>query len=95
MKSSADMLAADLRRMAGLIPVGWRAVAVLIFTVVVFPLLITAFVLDALTYEMPVLRAPVKRCLAWLGTRRHPRTSTLAPTQSHPLAVAHLTKVRT
>jgi hypothetical protein len=79
MKSPTDMLATDLRRMAGVIPVGWRAVIVMAVTVIVFPVLITVFILDALTYDMPGIRNPVRKTFDWLSrwilhTPQHTRT---------------------
>jgi hypothetical protein len=67
MKSPTDMLATDLRRMAGAIPVGWRAVVVMVATIVVFPILISVFILDALTYDMPGIRNPVRKAFDWLS----------------------------
>ena len=81
MKTPADMLATDLRRVAGAIPVGWRAVAVMAVLIVVFPILISVFVLDALTYEMPWIRTPLKKAGQWMSAVMHfnPRRLTGIP----------------
>jgi hypothetical protein len=71
MKTPADMLASDLRRMAGAIPVGWRAVVVMAMLIAVFPLLIGILILDALTYEMPAVRHPFKMAARWMGALMH------------------------
>jgi hypothetical protein len=71
MKTPTDMLASDLRRMAGVIPVGWRAISLMAVLIVVFPLLVVVLVLDALTYDMPVVRHPFKKAAEWMGVLMH------------------------
>lgn len=63
MTTPEKMLAADLRRMAGVIPVGWRAAVFMLAMVLVFPILICVFVLDALTHDMPRLRAAMRKVI--------------------------------
>lgn len=76
MKTPADMLASDLRRMAGAIPAGWRAVVLMaLLLIVLFPFLVSILILDALTDGMPALRHPFKTAAGWLHalTRLRPR----------------------
>lgn len=71
MTTPADMLASDLRHMAGVIPAGWRAVVLVAAMVMVFPVLIAALVLDALTYDMPAIRTPLKKAAQRVGRFVH------------------------
>lgn len=63
MTTPEKMLAADLRRMACVIPVGWRAAVLMLAMVLVFPILICVFVLDALTHDMPRLRSGMRKLM--------------------------------
>jgi hypothetical protein len=71
MKTPTDMLASDLRRMAGVIPVGWRAILLMVALILVFPILILVLVLDAMTYDMPVVRHPFKKAAEFMGVLMH------------------------
>jgi hypothetical protein len=79
MKTPADMLASDLRRMAGTIPVGWRAAVLMVLLIVLFPVLVTVLILDALTYDMPAVRVPLRNVMHWATAWMHftPRRTTL------------------
>ncbi len=71
-KSPADMLASDLRSMAAIIPAGWRAAVLMVaILILLFPLLASILVLDALTHDMPVLRHPLRHASGWLAARLH------------------------
>jgi hypothetical protein len=71
MKSPADMLASDVRQMARVIPAGWRAAALMMLALIFFPVLISVLILDALTEDMPSVRAPVGKALHRLGSWLH------------------------
>ena len=89
------MLAADLRRMASIIPAGWRAVVVMIFTIVLFPLLISGLVLDALTHEMPAVRAPISKLIRWMGSWLHWAIRRIRAFSRHETAYPRLIKAKT
>jgi len=71
MKTPTDMLASDLRRMAGVIPVGWRAILLMAVLILIFPLLVLVLVLDAMTYDMPGVRHPFKKAAEWMSILMH------------------------
>jgi hypothetical protein len=87
MKTPADMLALDLRRMAGTIPVGWRAAILMALLVILFPLLISIFILDALTHDMPAVRTPVKNFMQRVGRWLHHDSRRARGLRHHPTPV--------
>jgi hypothetical protein len=87
MKTPADMLASDLRRVAGTIPVGWRAAVLMAVLIILFPLLVTVLIFDALTYDMPMIRVPLRNIAHWATAWRH-----LTPRR--PVRLARAPRVR-
>jgi UDP-2,3-diacylglucosamine pyrophosphatase LpxH len=73
MKFPTVMPATNQRQMPGTIQAGWRAVILLAVMVIVFPVLISVFILNALTHDMPGIRQPVKLFMNWLskGTKMY------------------------
>jgi hypothetical protein len=78
------MLASDLRRMAGTIPVGWRAAVLMVVFVVVFPIVVTFFVFDALTHDMPAVRHPFNKLAEWWSAVMHRSAHRAARLQAAP-----------
>jgi hypothetical protein len=84
MKTPTDMLASDLRRMAGAIPVGWRAAVLMAIFIIVFPIVVVVFVLDALTHDMPTVRHPFNKLAEWWTAVVHRSAHRAARLQARP-----------
>src|SRR6187200_3463927 len=57
----------DARSLTAIIPVRWRAAVLVLGAVTLFPLIITGMMFDAVTHDMPGLRAPLKRMFGVVG----------------------------
>jgi len=84
MKTPTDMLASDLRRMAGTIPVGWRAAVLMLVFIVVFPIVVCFFVFDALTHDMPMVRHPFNKLGEWWSAVMHRSAHRAARLRARP-----------
>ena len=66
----------DARFLTAIIPARWRAAVLVAGAIAFFPLIITVMMFDAVTHDLPGLRAPFKRAFGIIGNWfRIPRVS--------------------
>jgi hypothetical protein len=83
--SSTPLFDFDARFLTAIIPVRWRAAVLVLGTVTLFPLIITLMMFDAVTHDMPGLRAPFKRVFGIMSSWfRMPRVSPASEPMAFP-----------